>query len=546
MSLTVESISELDPTLVQNAQLQLSQMLQERYPEVELRRGVIHDIVLLLYGICAGINRTENQRVLESQSLLAVTQNPALADPAIVDAALSNLLITRKTGSHAKGNITIVVEGDATVVISAQSLYVANGLNFRTDVPITARPPGTITSDPNDRILSARGDGSFEFAIPATAENVGEDYNLRINTKFIPSPPPPRFVTAYSANDFVGGTATESNADLLSRKADGIPAKLIAGPANIRALIKAQPVFADVKNISVIGFTDPEMTRDQHWIFPVSGGGRVDLYCQMNALPQTLTIQKTARLVSKTETTSVWQLTINRNDAPGFYTVAGIRRLTDPADLAGFEIVSDARGWDFGVDTYVPDIQTITEAVYTKYQTCVLQFRDTLTVPTALTIGDTKDFKVSLTGQPLLRELQDFVLNDTHRNVAADVVVKGAVPCFLSINFTIFKSATETAPNTASIATAIAAFVNNLNFPGELYASQLTDIVHNSLTGTQAVGAVDMHGVIYRPDGGTTTIRDNQILRIPETPSALVTPRTTIFVLYPDDIGITVTNRSNG
>ncbi len=545
MGLKVQTIDELDPALVLAAQDELSQLIQEKYPDVELTRGVIHDIVAFLHAISGGINQTEINRVLESRSLLAINTDPLLADPELVDHILSNYLITRKTGARARGNITIVVEGDATMVISAGSLYVANGLNFRTNVPITARPPGTVTTDVNDRVLEPRGDGSYEFAVGATAEDVGESANVRINTKFTPDPPPQRFVTAFSADDFTGGTSTETNVQLVARMEAGIPAKVTAGRLNIAALVHSQPVFADMKNLSIIGYGDAEMERDQHWIFPVSGGGRIDIYCQMDNLPKTATLKKSARLLEKRTSDSIWQFAINRDDAPGFYTVAAVRRTDDPTDIAGFEVISDERGWDFDTDTWQPDIVTHKEAAYTRYQTAVIRFIDNATPVSGLTVGMDRDFNVSILTQPLIGDLQEFLAGADHRHLASDILVKSAVPCFLSLNFDIVKDASESAPDLDAIRVAVADRVNNLNFPGSLYASQIMDVVHNFLVGTQAVGPMDMHGLIRRPDGSTIVVRDAQVLKLPNSPSTLVTPRTTIFVLYPEDIGLNVVNRSN-
>ncbi len=545
MGLKVQAIDELDPAIVLAAQDELSQLIQEKYPDVELTRGVIHDIVAFLHAICGGINQTEINRVLDSRSLLAITSNPLLSDPELVDHILSNFLIERKTGARARGNITIVVEGSATVVISADSLYVANGLNFRTNVPITARPPGTVTTDPNDRVLEPRGDGTFEFAVGATAEDVGEAYNVRINTKFTPDPPPPRFVTAFSADDFIGGTSTETTVQLTARMEAGIPAKVTAGRLNIIALVKDQPVFADIKNLSIIGYGDVEMERDQHWIFPVSGGGRVDIYCQTDALPKTTTLKKSCRLIQKRTNDSIWQFSVGRDDAPGFYEIAAVRRLSDPSDIAGFELISDVRGWNFEDDDWNPDILYPTEAAYTSYQTAVMQFIDNATPVSTLTAGMEQEYSISILTQPFIGELQGFLSGLDHRNLAADILVKSAIPCFLSVNFNIVKDASESAPDLDAIRVAVADRVNNLNFPGVLYASQIMDVVHNFLTGTQAVGPLDMHGIIRRPDGATTVIRDAQVLTLPYSPSTLVTSRTTIFVLYPEDIGLNVVNRSN-
>lgn len=546
MALKVTSLDQLDPALVEQLQAEFTQLLQEKFPEVEVIRGPNHDIVhFLAGGVSGGINQTEIQRVLDSRSLLAIETDPELADPDLVDHVLSNLLITRQIGDAAKGEITVVVEGATSVVLPANQLFNASGVEFAIDEPIVAKPPGSELLDPGDRLLEPRGDGTYEFTVPATAVALGEDGNIRRNTRLVPTPVFERFVTAFAANDFKGGKATEDNSSLLARKDEGIPAKVMQGRSNIVALIKAQPVFSNTKHFSIIGYGQAEMSRDRHWIFPVSGGGRIDIYARTDTLPKNVSVKKDCTLIEiQGSAQSVWQVSLTRDDAPGFYEVSQIRRPTDPADIAGFEVVSDVRGVDFDDDVYAPDIVTTAEGVYTRYQTAVIRFVDTETPTATLTVGDTAEYELGILAQPLLRELQNFANSGEHTNLMADTLIKGCIPCFLSINFEIVKSATETAPSLEPIRAAVADLVNKMNFPGEIAASQIADVVHDSLSGTMSVGPIDMHGSIRRIDGTRAVIRDQQVLRLPNSPSTLVTPRTTTFLLFPQDIGVSVRNRA--
>ena len=266
--LSVTSITDLDAELVRQSQEELTAILQERYPELELRRGVIHDVIAFLSGGVAGaVTQTEISRVLQSRSLLAIQANPTLADPELVDHVLSNVNISRKVGTRADGEITIVVSGGETVVIPANARYIASGLVFRTNAASIARPVGTTITSATDRVLTARGDGSYSFTVPATAETVGAEYNIRANTVMTPDPVPSRFVTAFANGDFTGGLATESNTELIARMNESVPAAVSGGRANLTALIKRQPVFADTLHYAFAGAGDAEMSRDRRSIF---------------------------------------------------------------------------------------------------------------------------------------------------------------------------------------------------------------------------------------------------------------------------------------
>jgi hypothetical protein len=115
---------------------------------------------------------------------------------------------------------------------------------------------------------------------------------------------------------------------------------------------------------------------------------------------------------------------------------------------------------------------------------------------------------------PLIAELQDFIGGRDVRDPGGDVLVKAAVPCFLSINFDIEQAAGETAPDLTVIRNQIAATVNARDFPGQLHSSIIADIVHNYLTKRQALGPIDLHGRIRQPDGSIVYVRDKTILEI--------------------------------
>ena len=108
MAIEIASLSELDTAKVEQMIAKLSQYMQERHPEVELTRGVFHDLVLYFNGMLNAAIQENIDRVRQSQSLYAITQNPALAEPAIVDQVLSNYNLTRDNGTPATGVLTLL------------------------------------------------------------------------------------------------------------------------------------------------------------------------------------------------------------------------------------------------------------------------------------------------------------------------------------------------------------------------------------------------------------------------------------------------------
>ena len=542
MAITVTSIDDLSATLVAQLQDEFSELVQERHPEIETIRGVFHDLISYFAGgISGGVNQTEMSRLQQSMSLAAIEANPALADSDLVDAVLSNYMITRKAGSAATGEVTMVVSKDVTVVIFAGLIFTAGGVQFQVDRAYTARPSTETATAISERILQPLGDGTFSFTIGATALAVGAAGNTSRGTQFTPSAPPDNYVTSYAATDFIGGTNTELNADLLDRLQLGIAARVMQGRVNIEGLIKEQVAFASTLSYSVVGYGNPEMMRDQHGIFPVSSGGRLDIYARTAPLPQTIALTKEATFMEQTADGGIWQFSLDKDDAPGFYEVVQVILPADPADTAGFTVTSDLRGLDLPTDQFAPDLADSVEGAYTRYQTAVIRFEDTVTDHGNLVEGVSKqNYTVGVQAMPLIKDLQTFCGGSDVRNLSADVAVKAAIPCFLTVNLEIQIGPETVAPTTGEIETALANVINHLGFPGQIHASIVHDVVHDYLVSRQAVSAIDLHGRIRRPDGTVQIIRASDVLQVPDDPGNLVTGNTVAFILDVNNIGISV------
>lgn len=543
MPLAVTSVSQLSASLVAALQAEVTQFVQENYPEAELTRGVIFDIILHLSGgVCGAITRTEVQRLVDSMSLLAIQQDPTLADDSIVDAVLSNYKITRLPGAAATGQIVITVTDPVSFVVPAGALYDANGVVFSVNSSFVAKPPGSTLLATNETLLTPAGGNLYSFTVPATATTTGAAGNIRRGTKMTPESLPDRFVTAFAATDFVGGADIELNEALLKRMAVGIAAPVMQGRTNIISLIKSQPAFATAVGFSIVGFGNPEMLRDQHGLFPVSGGGRIDIYARVAGLPTTLQLAKTATLVDVQGSAGVWQLSLARTDAPGFYDVTQIVSTADAAGAAGFAIDMDLRGFDLtGETSPLPGVVSTFEAAYSAYQTAVIRFIDTRTPLAGLTVGSsTADYVVAVRAMPQIADIQTFCRAPDHRSLSGDVLVKAAVPCDLAIAFDIEIGTGTATPDTAAIANAIAAAVNALDFPGRLNASFISGIAYGFLADRQVVGNMSLLGSIRRPDGTTTVLHDTVALHVTDLPSAGVTGRTVAFLCDPNDVAIRV------
>jgi hypothetical protein len=549
MSLQITSFNELDNTRVQELLTLFSAWMKERHPEVELSRGVFHDLVLYFNSVLNAAVQENISRILQSNSLLSITQNPALSDATLVDKVLSNFNLTRESGASASGEVTIIVNQAIPTQISLNTKFTANGVTFYPTRTFVGIPPGQDASATNSRAMVNSANGTYAFKITVYANSVGSAGNIPRSTKLVPDVVPNNVADAYAATDFTKGVDPPTNAEYIAKLPDGLSAKTIGGKKAFAALIRAQSDFQNIRHLSVVGFGDAEQMRDQHGLFPVSGGGRVDIYAQTHETAQHTDNFLTATYVGPAApgdltAGTVWQVSIDREQAPGFYAITRIAKINDDQN-SGYTIRATVPGYRLAADTnaavndYLPDIQTLEESAFTRYKTLTVQFVDVDTMPGVLIPRQSKaDYNVTTVGMPLIGQLQDFLASKDIRCRTADILVKAAVPCFTSIAFKIRRSANEVNPDFTAIKEAIVKAVAKIGFAGQLSASVISSVAHQFLTGTQSVGSIDMFGKILRPDGNISYIRDGARIVVPDDPTHMVSAKTVVFLTSVEDIEI--------
>jgi hypothetical protein len=555
MAITVQALSELTDTEVEAAHNTIVQLVKEHNATVDTKRGVIHDLVVHFSALLGAAKDKEIDRLRRSMSLKAILEDPALADTDIVDAVLSNYRVTRADSVVATGEVTIVVSAQSALTIPASTVFTVGGGTFKLSASsgVSVRTSTAQVTSDDDRVLVALQDGTYAFTVSVVADVAGAIAAVKRADTVAITPQPLNYTNSYAAVDFSTGGATETNAQLLDRFQEGIAAKAWSNRVTIAAMIKDTAAFTAVTDVSVIGMSDAEMRRDQHSILPISVGGRSDIYVRSAQLPATTTKKITATFVAKTLDSVTgacvggsWQIGVSASEIPGFYELSRVALTTAAATDAGYEVTSIVRSYDLGTADNAPDITSAQEAAFSKYQTAIIQFLDTDTDVTAAVAGTTQvEYDVTFSHMPLIAELQDFCGGREVRNPAGDVLVKGAVPCFLSLNFTIKKPTTESDPDLDAIKSALTLEINSLGFAQRLHASRVADVVSSLISSGSALSGIDMFGRIVSPTAGDIFVRDGDVLNIPSRPDDLVTPRTVILILETGSIGITIENMSS-
>jgi hypothetical protein len=512
-------------------------ILFEAFPNLDLSDGSVLSELLggpnaHFYVYCLSL--LDQYRV--SSTLYELGQSSTLTSDYVVDSLMSNYNVARSTGTTATGTATIILSSsDVTTIPTGTTFTTAGNLPFVTEDSFNAVPSSQNVSAATDRLIIDRGDGTYSFSVNITASAVGLSYNIGKDTSFTLSVVPSNFVRSYAESDFSGGTDAETTSDLLSRLNLGMASVGLGSRLSIKSLIASQFL---VKHISITGVGDDEMLRDRHNIQAMSTGGKADIYLSTGEYPIQSSTTKTATLINVAS--GIWQLSVAKNDFPGFYSVASILPLNSTAS-GSLEIYQETRFVDTSGDDYVPGIEDITEGGYSRYQTSVIQFIDTATA-SGKAVGATASYTLSVYMMNNIGAIQDYLNLSDIRDPCSDYLVRAAVPFFVSVSMQLEKVTGSDTPNTSSMKTAIASAINSHGFKGSLPASLVTSAVSSYLTdGVTVKYPIELLGQLRYPDGTVTALFDTKELVVPDAPTACVTKNTVLFYVDPTDIAISVT-----
>lgn len=546
-----DSISDLSPEAVQQSEEFLVQFLKDEYPSLDLTEGrVLRNLLIRPAAIFHALNQLNIDELRQSMSLLAIEENPAIATQETVDAVLSNYRVERDPGAEATGQLAIVIRQLAATTINAGTIFEADGLQFTNNVTFVGVTTQSVILDDTNRLITRRTDGYYSFVIDVEAAEVGPQYEVRRNTRFTADQVIPNLIDIYALDDFAGGRPEESNQDLVDRFKLGIAPKVFSGRTQIESLMRE--TWVGLRQVSIVGFGDAEMQRDRHNLFAISTGGKADIYAQTAANPADVFITKQAVLVDAEN--NIWQISLNRNDAPGFYRVISILPENSSVEDSSYEILSEDRGLDLSPEDsyFTPEVFNLIEGAYSRYQTAVIRFKDTRPIgedsssssssssgqPTVV-----RNYSVHILAMPGIKELQLLSNDRPTRNPQADYLVRAPIPIFCTIDMTIKYVFETDVPDVDAVKQSLADRVANLGFDmGQLPASIVFDAVHEAVAprGTLVISPLDMLGIMRKPTGELIQLRSSNALVVPDLPEEAITSRTTLFYLPAAAISVSV------
>lgn len=494
MSIVLTSIDSLTAESVQERQKLLTQVLREAYPELDFSSGALHDIVLYLHAILDAKTSTELDRYKSAQSLLAITRDPTLADDETADHIFSNYNVTRNAAAFAAGSVKLHFQRDLPVLIPSDTEFTFGSDIYRVTEGIVA---GSTTSSVYDQ-LTAAPDGTYTFTVHVIAVEAGTRAPVLAGDPLETTLG--GVIRAYAERDFDPGKDAESNARVLTRLADGMATPCWGNRFQIAALIRNN--VEDVTDISVIGFGDAEMTRDQLTVFPISVGGKADIYVKTALEYKTVTT--TARYLGIEKGKERWSTIIPKETFPGFYRVTTVTK-----DNYAFPVTNE---------TIINGMQyTAGQQVYLEFET------DDLMLTRA--VGEEETFDLTLTGQRNIQDIHDIFENRELMPLTEDALVRSAYPAWVTITLRL----STPQNNETAIQKAIASYIDSLGFTDQLLSSELTQVILPELLPTQRLLSLHMEAEVWGPEDKVYRSTAAQQLLLPEDFTTGVTARTTVF-----------------
>ena len=549
MTVTLDTLDDLEQAQFDAAYQLITSMVGERHPTYDLKRGPVHDLIVYLSAELAGVNTQNADRLRRSLTLQGAESDPTLVDSDTLGNLASNYGIVPLEAASSTGTAAVVVSVSAVLVIPRGFTFTdPAGRSYEAAATFTARTTSGDVISTTDRLLTLQGDGNYAFTITLNDSDTGTAGNIPRLTALTPSATLANFERSYASSSFTGGRDDETATALLLRARTSWTSRSASSRAGVEAVLRSVSGYETMPGVSVVGFGDAEQKRN-HAVFPVTMPGRCDAWVRTGGLWDTVSLTKTATLVGTVGSTGIWQFTILRDDAPGFYE---IEKIALPAnidlDTNGYTITLETRGYDVSAGsgdalTYLPDITSATEAGYSRYSTATVRFNDTDTSLSGLTVGvSTKSYSVLVRTPAGIEELQD-AISDSDARSFGDVLVRGAVPCTVSVSITISTQAGATAPTSAGAKAYVADTINGTGFFGSLTSATLLGGLTTLLPSGSYVSSLSMSGSLRRPDGTTVSLASTGTALTPTTDTAnLISSKTVCFFCREDDVTVTLSS----
>lgn len=578
-------LANQSPEAVFTKEEQIIAFVQAAYPTIDLSAGtVLRDLVVKMYAHLETRIQEQIDLALVSSSLLEISKDPTAVDDTQLERVLSNFNVTRAQGSTASGKLRMFFSSSRSIVIPKDSQITMAGLQFQPANSYVLVSLENYTGASNQRIFEQSG-SLYTVVIDLTAVVPGSAGNIRATTVATGvTPSIPNLTSAKADSDFTGGADEDDNITLLAKAKTGVVGKVFGGRDHIKAKLKTQ--FSGIKDVGVVGFLDPEMSRDL--VDGVHIGNRVDLYVKSASYPSRVQEKLAAQMISYDvgNQEALFEIVLPAAKAAGMYSIESIKSTL--TQQAGLELVSDIRTLE-GNSMHL--VRGPESAAFTAYQRAAVRFlvpyphikeaATTLALDRIEngTVGNPNSWlpdeyvetssvspypnaplgpcNIFLASDPLLvdffffyveylkmpniAEIQGYVDSAAERSLSADVLVHAPIPAMCSLEMRLIKPAGAQDPDMAALKAALVSKFNSFEMGQSIPASALIHTAYQNIPSGYTVDLpVHLYAVLIGQSLEKNIIYSSDALRPPKMPDRGLTQNTVAFFLESALIDITV------
>jgi hypothetical protein len=531
------------PETLQQTVSRITAFIQANAPNVDIAPGsVFSELVLNLESQVQNQLYSDIDDISNLQSIQSVLSSLTPTYSPIIDAIASNYNVVRNQGSYSSGIIKVFVSTPGNYTIQTGTVFTQPTLGYTyattaaTYVTLNGSGNFSGTSLSNAQPLQTEATG-YSFILPVTAQAIGQVTVLSNGTVFLLSTNSAisNFISASAFGTFSAGLNQETDQQLVTRFRNGLGVSNLLSQNSITNFLETN--FSNFQDAYIADTSSPLLTRSKSNPLGYKIPGCVDVWVKDGvSIPYV-----TFNVVGTSYSAGVWTVPIPASAAPGFYRVDNVTLQGAPSTgYLPFNIAS--YNYNSG-----PNLLTCAyDARFTVYQTCTLNVNYPVSTPTPT-------FTIQCIAIPDLTAMQGYFLNDNTRIPCSDYLVKGIVPCMVSVNLSLVQNnAGDITPaNITALQAAIFNYVNGLGSGEPVAASQIVNLCHQ-----YPIARVDLpvvlNGTILAPSFTPVTpyatsgpYNDNNIqitgtdyLQIPNLPTQGVMPSNTMFFInYFDQYG---------
>lgn len=444
----------------------------------------------------------------------------AEADDDFVDALASTYRVKRHPSSAASGTAVFYLEDGNTVTYVRVDLGLYAG-----DVPLEILytyigVPNVSEYEDTDTVKYVpirEKDGNYFIVVPVQTQDTGVVNPITTGTVINITGPVNNISSAAVLSAIAGGKAAEDNQSLANRILYGVPNGMLATPLQIKnAFVNDFSIVPD--SVAVIGTGSSVLSRALNPLTGIAQEGFVDVYVNTE---NSYAISYISAQAIKTDTG--YKITILPEEAAGVYDVSYIS-----VDNIGTIDTFDVK-YTVGSNTGSHKVDAASVR-YSAYQQIEITFAADNEEP-ELTCS------VAVRFERKIRLLQEYVDSSDRKYPGQDTLIKAAVPCFLTLRFTV--KAIDTTYDLTELKNAVVTHVNSLpTGKGFIDGQDIVDSLKDY--NVQVRFPINMTGSFILPDKTHTVTTTNARLDCPSWPEYHLTPDVFAFFTDLDNVEITV------